>query len=101
MAKALPCREGTLTTPLPQQSLHSSWEEEGWWVAMEDRRRRRNAFEKTAKRMLKYTEDRGDVKVGVTGVQEQLEISEEVGISIRQVAQQAMNENDQKIFEIF
>ena len=68
---------------------------------MEDRRRRRVAFEKTAKRMLKYLEDSDDVKVGVTELQEQLEISEEAGTSIRQIAWQAMNENGQTIFEIF
>ena len=67
---------------------------------MEDRRRRSIAFEKTAKRVMKNLED-SDVKVGVTELQEQLDISETVGISIRQVAQQAMNENGQNIFEIF
>ena len=41
------------------------------------------------------------MKVGVTELQEQLEISEEAGVSIRQVAQLAMNENGQKIFDIF
>ena len=52
--------------------------------------------------MLKYPEDSDDVKVGVTELQEQLEVSEEtVCISITQVAQQAMNENGQKIFDIF
>ena len=62
---------------------------------MEDRLRRRIAFEKTAKRILKYSEDSDDVKVGVTELQEQLEISVEAGISITQAAQQAMNENGQ------
>ena len=42
---------------------------------MEDKRRRSIAFEKTAKRMLKYLIDSGDVKVGITELQEQLEIS--------------------------
>ena len=32
--------------------------------------------------MLKYLKDSDDVKVGVTELQEQLEISEEAGISI-------------------
>ena len=50
--------------------------------------------------MLKYLEDSDDVKVGLTDLQEQLEISEEAGISITQVAQQAVNENGQ-IFSIF
>ena len=44
---------------------------------MEDWRRRSIAFEKTAKRLLRYVEDSDDVKVGVTELQEQLEISEE------------------------
>ena len=76
MAKAPPCPERTLKTPLPQQSSLSSREEEGHWVAMEDRRRRSITFEKMAKRMLKYPEDSDDVKVGITELQERLEISE-------------------------
>ena len=56
---------------------------------------------KMAKRMLKNLEDSDDVKMGVTELQKQLVISEEVGISIRQVAQQAMCENGQKIFELY
>ena len=51
--------------------------------------------------MLRYLEDSDDVKVGVTELQEQLELSEEGGTSIRQIAHQAMNENGQKIFEHF
>ena len=38
-------------------------------------------------------EDTDDVKVGVTELQEQLGMAEEAGISIRQVAQQARNED--------
>ena len=49
---------------------------------MEDRRRRRVPFEKTE-------------------LQEPLEISEEAGVSITHVTQQAMNENGQTIFEMF
>ena len=41
------------------------------------------------------------MKVLVTELQEHVEISEEVGISTGQVAQQAMKENGQKIFENF
>ena len=52
MAKAPPCPERTLKTPLPQQSSPSFRDEEGQWVAMEDRRSRRIAFEKTAKRVM-------------------------------------------------
>ena len=48
--------------------------------------------------MLRYQEDSEDLKVGVTELQEQLGISEETGISIKQIAQQAMNENDQLFF---
>ena len=98
MAKAPPWPLRTLKTPLPQQSSHSSREEEGQWVAVEDRRRWCAAFEETAKRLLRYPEESDDLKVGVTELQEQLGITEEAGISIKQVAQQAMNENGQKIF---
>ena len=61
MAKAPPCPERTLNTPLPQQSSPSARDAESQWVAMEDRRRRSTAFEKMAKR-----EDSDDVKVGIT-----------------------------------
>ena len=37
MAKAPPCPESTLKTPLPQQSSPSSRDEESQWVAVEDR----------------------------------------------------------------
>ena len=65
------------------------------------RRRRRVAFDETAKRMLRYPEHSEDFNVGVTELQEQLQKSEEAGVSIRQIAQQAMTENSHKIFEIF
>ena len=51
--------------------------------------------------MLRYFEDGEDLKMGVTELQEQLGISEEAGVSIRKIAQQAMNENSQNIFEVF
>ena len=66
IAKAPPCPERTLKTALPQQSPPSFREEEKHWVAMEDRRRQSIAFEKMARRMLKYLEDSDDVKVGIT-----------------------------------
>ena len=43
-AKAPPCPNSTLQTPLPQQSSSSAREEDHWEV-MEERRRRRIAFE--------------------------------------------------------
>ena len=73
MAKEPPCPERTLKKPLPQQSSSSSRDEEGQWISVEDRRRRRVALKE---------------KVGVTELQEQLGRSEEAGVSIRQVAQQ-------------
>ena len=54
MAKAPPCPERTLNTPMPQQSSLSSRDEESQWVAVEDRRKRRVTFEEMAKRMLGY-----------------------------------------------
>ena len=63
---------------------------------MEDRRRRRVAFEEAAKRMQRYLEDSEDLKVGVTELKEQSELSE----AIRQIAQEARNENGQKNFDI-
>ena len=45
-------------------------------------------------------EDSEDLKVSVTELQEQLEMSEEASISMKQVAQQARNENGPNIFDI-
>ena len=56
--------------------------------------------ENLAKGMLRYLDNSDDVKVGITELQERVEVLLQLGISIQQVAQQAMNENGQKIFEI-
>ena len=96
MAKAPPCAERTLKTPLPQQSSSSSKDEGSQWISAEDRRRRRVAFEVMAQRMFRFLEDSEDLKMGVTELQQQLGISEEAGISIKQVAQQARNENGEQ-----
>ena len=100
-AKAPPCSNSTLQTPLPQQSSSSAREGEDHWDVMEDRRRRRIAFEKLAKGLLRYLDNSNDVKVGITELQERVEVPLQLGISIQQMAQQAMNENGQIIFEIF
>ena len=60
-AKAPPCPDSTLQTPLPQQSSSSAGEEEDHWVLMEDRRRRRIAFENLAKEMLRCLDFCDDV----------------------------------------
>ena len=80
---------------MPQQMTPSSRDEESQWVTVEDRRRRPVAFEETARSMLRYLEDSEDPKVCVTELQEQQGMSEEAGISIKQVTQQARNENVQ------
>ena len=77
----------------------SARDEESHWVAVEDRRRRRVAFEETARSILRYLEGSEDLKVSVTELQEQLGKTEEAGISIKQVALQARNEKGQQIFE--
>ena len=68
---------------------------------MEDRRRRRIAFENLAKEMLRYLDNSDDVKVGITELQERLETPVQFCISIQQVAQLATSENGEKIFEVF
>ena len=68
---------------------------------MEDRRRRGIAFEKLTKEMLRYLENSEKVKVGITELQERLEVPVQIGASIQQVAQQARSENGQKMFEVF
>ena len=57
---------------------------------MEDRRRRRVAFEDAAKNMLRYLEDSEDLEVSISELKGQL-----------QSAQQARNEKGYKIFETF
>ena len=52
---------------------------------MEDRRRRRVAFEETAWDLLRYVENSEELNVSVTELQEQLGESEEAGISVKQV----------------
>ena len=44
----------------PQQSLSSAREEEDHWVLIEDRRRRRVAFENLAEEMLRYLDGNGN-----------------------------------------
>ena len=82
MVKAPPCRERTPRTLLPQQSSSSARDQEGRWVLMQDRRRRSVAFESLAKEMLRHLENSQDVKVGITELQEQLEVPVQVGTII-------------------
>ena len=63
-------------------------------------KRRRTAFENLAKGVLRYLDNCNEVKVGITELQERVAVPAQVGISIPQVAQQAMNEDGQKIFEL-
>ena len=95
-AKAPPCPDSTSHTPLPQQSSSSAREAEDHWELKEERRRRRIAFENLAKSMLRYLDNSDDVKVGITILQERVEVPEQIGISILQVARQATNEDGQK-----
>ena len=67
----------TLKTPMAQQSQPSSRDEESQWVAVEDRRRRRVAFEETARDVPGYLENSEDLNVSFTELQEQLRLSEE------------------------
>ena len=65
---------------------------------VEERRRRRIAFENLAKGMLRYLDNCKEVKVGITILQERVEVPLQFGISIQQVAQQTMNEDGQIYF---
>ena len=49
---------------------------------MEDRRRRKIAFENLAKEMLRYLDNCNEVKVGITELQERLEVPVQIGVSI-------------------
>ena len=67
----------------------------------EDRRRRGIAFEKLAKGMLRYVENREKVKVGITELQERAEVLVQIGISIQQVAQLARSEMAKRSLKYF
>ena len=54
-----------------------------------------------AKGMQRDVDNCNHVKVGITELRERVEVSLQFGISTQQVAQQAMNEDGQKIFEVF
>ena len=47
--------------------------------------------------MLRCLDNCIEVKVGITELQKRVEVPEQIGISIQQVARQAMNEDGQKI----
>ena len=101
MAKAPPCPERRMRTLLPQETSSSTREEESQWSSMEDRCRRRVAFEDAAKRMLRYLEDSEDLKVSISELEGQPETPEKEGLSIMQIVQQARNEKGQQLFETF
>ena len=90
-----------MRTPLPQQSSSSTREDEIQRSSVEDKRKWRVASKDAAKRMLKYSENSEDLKVGLCELKEQLETPQEAGISIMQIAKQARNERGQKLFQIF
>ena len=81
-ARAPPCPDSTLQTPHPQLSSLSAGEEVDHRVVMEDRRRRRIACENLAKGMPRYLVNSNDVKVGITELQERVEVPLQLGISI-------------------
>ena len=51
--------------------------------------------------MLRFLDNCSEVKVGITELQGPVEVPEQIGISIQQVARQAMNEDGQQNFEVF
>ena len=57
--------------------------------------------EEAARNLLRHLGNSEDLKASVTEMREQLGMSEEAGISIKEVTQQSRNENGQHIVEIF
>ena len=97
-AKAPPCPNSTLQTPLPQKSSPSAREEEDHWELREEAKAKDCFREPGQEHAEIYLDNCNQVKVGITELQELVEI----GISIQQVARQAMNEDGQKsFFEVF
>ena len=91
----MPCPESTLRAPLPLQSSSSTREEESRWVLMEDRR----CLRERGKEILRYLENSEELNVSITELQEQLEVNVQIGITLQ--AQQARNERNHRVFEIF
>ena len=101
-AKAPPCPDSTSQTLLLSEARRQLEKKKTTGsLMMEDLRRRGIASETLAKEMLRYCGNSDDVKVAFTRLQERSEVPVQIGISIQQVSQQAMNENGQKIFEVF
>ena len=102
-AVAPPCASNTLQIALLKQTSSSARDEvyQMGRVGSQVKGRRRIAFENLVKGMRRYLDNSNDVKVGITELQARVQLPLQLEISIQQVAQQAMNENDQKIFEIF
>ena len=65
---------------------------------MTGRRRRRVASGNLAKEILRHPDNSDDVKVGITELQERLEVLVKICISFQQVAQQARSEIGKKNF---
>ena len=97
-AKAPPCPNSTLQTPLPQQCSSSAREEEDHWGTEGRKAKAKDCFREPG---LTYLDNCNEVKVGITELQERVEVPAQIGISIQQVAQQAMNEDGQTIVEVF
>ena len=76
-----PCRAPTEPYKRPCHSKARRQPEEKAIVLMEDRRWR-SAFENLANEMLRYLDNSDDVKLGVTELQERLEVPVQIGISI-------------------
>ena len=67
----------------------------------EDKRKCFASCEDAAKKNAEIFEDSEDLKVSRRELKEHLESLEEAGISQMQIAKQARNERDQKLFQIF
>ena len=65
---------------------------------MADRRRRNVTFVNMAKDTLRYQETCEEVKVGITELQEQLEVPVQIGTTLQQVAQQAKKQLIKRFF---
>ena len=87
-----PCFSKVRRQPEKKKAFVSGWETDEGEVLLS-----RN----WQKGMLRYLEKSEKVKVGITELQERVEVPVQIGISIQQVAQQATSQNGQKIFEVF
>ena len=99
--KAPPCPDMTSTNASAAEKFVVSQRRRGPMGLDGRQAKARYCLREIGKGNVEIFGDSAKVNVGITELQERLEVPVQICISIQQVAQQARSENDQKVFEIF